>query len=112
VPDQVPDQVPQISATDLASRLDDVVLIDVRQAHEYDTGHVRTARLIPLHELADRLAEVPVAGEVCIICRSGSRSYMASEFLIEHGVPAVNVAGGVLAWVDSGLELLAGDAPA
>jgi rhodanese-related sulfurtransferase len=75
-------------------------------------GHVRTSVLIPLHELPDRLAEIPVADKVFVICRSGSRSHMASEFLIEQGIPAVNVAGGVLAWVDGGLELVAGDAPA
>ena len=101
--------MPEIAASDLAKRLDRAVLIDVRQPDEFGSGHVRSARLIPLHELPDRLDEVPGADEVFVICRSGSRSYMASEFLIENGIPAVNVAGGVIAWVDSGLELVAGD---
>ena len=37
---------------------------------------------------------------------------MASEFLIEQGVRAVNVAGGTLAWVESGHEVVTGDQPA
>ena len=40
--------VPEIAPDELAPRLDDVVLIDVRQPEEYVAGHVRTARLLPL----------------------------------------------------------------
>jgi rhodanese-related sulfurtransferase len=104
--------VPEISAAELSDRLTGAVVLDVRQPHEFETGHIPAARLIPLHELPDRLDEVPATGDVFVVCRSGSRSYMASEFLRENGIAAVNVAGGLLAWVDSGLELVAGDRPA
>jgi rhodanese-related sulfurtransferase len=36
---------------------------------------------------------------------------MASEFLIEQGVRAVNLAGGILAWSDAGHEVVTGDQP-
>jgi rhodanese-related sulfurtransferase len=36
---------------------------------------------------------------------------MASEFLIEQGVRAVNVAGGTLAWADAGHAFVTGDQP-
>ena len=68
-------------------------------------------RLLPLHEVPDRVAELPTDAEVFVICRSGSRSTMASEFLIEQGVSAVNVAGGTLAWIESGHEVVTGDQP-
>jgi rhodanese-related sulfurtransferase len=103
--------VPEIAPDELAPRLDDVVLIDVRQPEEYVAGHVRTARLLPLREVPDHVAELPTDTEVFVICRSGSRSAMASEFLIEQGVRAVNLAGGILAWADAGHEVVAGDQP-
>ena len=103
--------VPEIAPDELAPRLDDVVLIDVRQPEEYVAGHVRTARLLPLRDVPDHVAELPTDTEVFVICRSGSRSAMASEFLIEQGVRAVNVAGGTLAWADAGHAFVTGDQP-
>jgi len=103
--------VPEIAPDELAPRLDDVMLIDVRQPEEYAAGHVRTAHLLPLQEVPDHVAELPTDAEVVVMCRSGSRSAMASEFLIEQGVRAVNLAGGILAWADAGHEVVTGDQP-
>ncbi len=104
--------VPEITVAELAPRLGEVLLVDVRQPDEYEAGHVPTARLLPLQELPDRVGELPSTGELFVICRTGSRSYVASEFLIDQGRAAVNVAGGTLAWLDSGREVVAGDQPA
>ena len=103
--------VPEIAPDELAPRLGAVTLIDVRQPEEYVAGHVRTSRLVPLREVPDHVAELPTEGEVFVICRSGSRSAMASEFLIAQGVHAVNVAGGILAWAHAGHEVVTGDEP-
>lgn len=104
--------VPQISPAELASRLGDVLVVDVRQPDEYVSGHARTAQLIPLAEVPDHAGELPRDQEVYVVCRSGGRSTMAAEFLIGQGVQAVNVAGGMLAWVDAGLEVVEGNQPA
>jgi rhodanese-related sulfurtransferase len=104
--------VPEVSVADLAARLDGALLVDVRQPDEYEAGHVPFARLIPLQELPERVHELPAGEEIFVICRSGSRSHVASEFLIEQGRAAVNVAGGTLAWFKSGREVVAGDQPA
>jgi rhodanese-related sulfurtransferase len=104
--------VPEITVAELAARLDDAVVIDVRQPDEYVAGHVRSARLVPLHTLPDHVHDFPVDAEVLVICHTGSRSYFASEFLIENGVRAVNVAGGTSAWIESGRAVVAGDQPA
>ena len=110
--------VPEIDVDELAARMDaGGLVVDVRQPSEYSSGHVRTSRLIPLAEVPDHVAElVALAGNgtddrVYLVCRSGARSAMAGEFLVEHGVAAVNVAGGMLAWVEAGHEVVAGDQP-
>jgi len=108
----VPVTVPEVSVADLADRLDGAVLVDVRQPGEYEAGHVPSARLIPLQELPQRVSELPADEEIFVICRTGSRSHVASEFLIELGLTAVNVVGGTLAWFESGREVVAGDQPA
>jgi rhodanese-related sulfurtransferase len=87
------------------------VVIDVRNPDEYVAGHVPGAQLIPLYELADRVDEVPAGGEVLVICRTGARSMVAAEFLAEHGATALNVAGGTLAWVESGRRAVGGAEP-
>ncbi|MFN0092747.1 MAG: rhodanese-like domain-containing protein [Acidimicrobiales bacterium] len=95
--------VPEIDVEQLSRRRGEgTPLIDVREPHEYEEAHVPGAVLIPLGELAERLGEVPNEGEVCVICRSGARSLRAAELLRANGVEAVNVAGGTLAWIESG----------
>jgi len=50
-------------------RSGDVVLVDVRPTEEFQAGHIAGARSIPLAELEDRLAELPVDSEVVAYCR-------------------------------------------
>jgi rhodanese-related sulfurtransferase len=104
--------VPEIDVHELARRLEQgATVIDVRQPDEYQGGHVRGARLIPLREVPERVAEVPADGEVLVICHLGSRSRSASAFLREQGIAAVNVAGGTKAWIDAGQPVVSGDSP-
>lgn len=81
-----------------------VFLLDVRNPDEYLEAHVPGVVLIPLPELEARWKELGgVDVEVVhVICRSGARSARAVEMLRGHGVTAVNVAGGILAWIESG----------
>lgn len=83
-------------------------VIDVRQPEEYVEGHVPGAPLIPLAEVADRIAEVPAAGPVLVICKLGGRSRKAAEHLRAQGIDAINVAGGTMAWIDAGHRVVAG----
>jgi rhodanese-related sulfurtransferase len=101
-----PMDVPEIDVDELASRLDaQGVLIDVREPNEYADVRVPGSTLIPLGTIPERLAEIPSTGAVHLICRSGGRSAKAVAFLREQGIDAVNVAGGTLAWVESGREV-------
>jgi rhodanese-related sulfurtransferase len=104
--------VPEISVKELAQRMEHgrPVLIDVRNPGEYERGHIVGARLIPLPELPEHLAELPTNGEVLVVCASGNRSHTASEFLRAHGVQAINVMGGTRAWIEHGYAVETGGA--
>ena len=104
--------IPEITVEELAARLTadpGAALVDVRQPDEYVEAHVPGARLIPLNDVPDRLADFPTDGDVLVICRSGGRSLAACDFLTANGVAAVNVAGGTLAWIESGREVVTGE---
>ncbi len=81
-------------------------IVDVREAWEYQQGHVPDAKLIPLGQLASRLNELNPEKPVAVICASGSRSQSAAGLLGQKGFKTVyNVLGGTNAWIYSGLEI-------
>jgi rhodanese-related sulfurtransferase len=63
---------------------DNLIVLDVRQHGEFDDSHIPGALNIPLHELADRISEVP-CGEVWVHCASGYRSSIAASVLDRPG---------------------------
>lgn len=102
----------EIDVDELARRLDGgAVVVDVREPAEYVDGHVPSATLVPLGELADRVDEVPSDTTVLVVCKVGGRSARACEFLSGLGRDVVNVAGGTLAWIEAGLPVVVGDQP-
>jgi hydroxyacylglutathione hydrolase len=62
----------------------EVVVLDVRRADEHDAARIDGAVNIPLHELWDRLPEVP-AGEVWVHCAGGYRASVAASMLDAAG---------------------------
>lgn len=96
--------LPEITVDELATKMaaGAVVLFDVRNPDEFESGRVPGARLVPLGEVPDRVAEFPTGTEVLVICQAGGRSARAVEYLRARGVDAVNIAGGTGAWVNSG----------
>ena len=67
-----------------------MVVLDVRRDLEWAEGHLLGSVHIPLHELLDRLDEVP-AGQVWVHCRSGYRASLAASLLAARGRDAVIV---------------------
>jgi len=95
--------VPEITPTELAARLDakeDFDLIDVREPYEWQLGRLPTARLIPLGQLPGALSTLDSTREIVVYCRSGKRSADATLQLRAAGFRAVNLAGGILRWSD------------
>lgn len=80
-------------------------IVDIRQPSEWDEGRVPGADLIPLEELPARAAEIDDERPIIFLCRSGNRSAMATEAFVASGRAAFNLAGGIEAWVESGLEI-------
>ncbi|MEA5082523.1 MAG: FAD-dependent oxidoreductase [Lachnospiraceae bacterium] len=73
------------------------VIIDVREPHEYEAGHIKEAKNIPLSELRERLDEIPKDKPVYLHCRSGQRSYNAVLALQNAGYKNVyNITGSFL----------------
>jgi rhodanese-related sulfurtransferase len=85
-----------------------LVVLDVREDDEWEAGHIEGSVHIPLMQLADRFAEVPT-GQTLVVCRVGSRSARATAYLVRQGVDAVNLAGGLAAWVGARRSLVSDD---
>ena len=84
----------------------DAVLLDVREPDEWAAGHVEGAAHIPMGDLPGRLAELPSADPLHVICRSGQRSGQVVRWLQQQGVPSVNVGGGMQAWAAAGRPMV------
>jgi rhodanese-related sulfurtransferase len=84
----------------------DILLVDVRSDDETRRGMIEGARHIPLQLLPAQVESLDRGSTVVFYCQSGARSMQASAFLAARGWPEVyNLAGGVMAWVRSGLPV-------
>ena len=83
------------------------VLLDVRDKHEWQAGHVPKARHIPLAQLAQRHRELPAGRTIITVCRSGMRSAQAARLLTGQGWQVANLSGGMHAWARAGLPVTA-----
>jgi len=95
--------VAEIQVEELKQRLDageKLFLLDVRDEHEYETCNIG-GYLIPLPELQARVHELDSSREIVAICKMGSRSAKAVQFLNKAGFSKVrNLTGGIHAWSD------------
>jgi glyoxylase-like metal-dependent hydrolase (beta-lactamase superfamily II)/rhodanese-related sulfurtransferase len=81
-------RIEAIDLEELARRLDSGEgprVLDVRNASEYEAGHVPGSLHIPYAELCDRLDEVPRDRPVATICKAGKRSGLAASILQREG---------------------------
>jgi rhodanese-related sulfurtransferase len=79
-------------------------VLDVREPHEYASGHVPGARSLPQADLALELEGLPREADVLVVCEGGTRSVRAARFLKQVGFSRVtNLAGGTSAWRRAGL---------
>jgi adenylyltransferase/sulfurtransferase len=96
---------PEITAEELRREMNekgsDLVLVDVREPHEWDIAHIEGARLIPLNQLPERLSELDGHAEIVTHCHHGVRSMRALEILKGAGFGKVrSLAGGIDAWAE------------
>ena len=97
------DEIPAVPVQEaIAAAANGEYLLDVREQLEWDEGHAPSATLLPMRALSERAGELPEDGRILVICRSGARSAAVTEALVAAGYPAVNVAGGMVAWEAAG----------
>lgn len=83
---------------DKIAREEAASIIDVREPQEWMTGHIPGAKHIPLSQLPARIEELDRNDEYVVVCRSGSRSARACEYLAARGYRVINMIGGMFEW--------------
>jgi len=94
-------------AVQLINRRDAIVL-DVRDAAEFQSGHVPNARHIPVAEMEKRLKELDKFKQrpLVVVCRSGPRAASACALLRKNGFAEVfTLKGGILGWSQASMPL-------
>lgn len=76
------------------------VILDVRTQQEYDESHIPGAILIPNTEIEERAEEILTDKDqlILVYCRSGRRSKMAAEALVQLGYTNIKEFGGIIDW--------------
>ena len=93
----------QISQEDAKQMMDhqEVIVLDVREQHEYDAGHIPRAVLLPVGSIKKDTAEAVIPSldsAVLVYCRSGNRSRTAAAALANLGYSQVFEFGGINTW--------------
>ena len=76
------------------------IILDARTQEEYDEGHIPGATQISHEEIAEKAKEVLTEKEqlILVYCRSGRRSKIAAEALVELGYTNIKEFGGIIDW--------------
>ncbi len=82
-------------------------VLDVRELLEWQHGHLENSQHVPMSELAERLGEVPTDAQLLVVCKVGARSARVVAYLVQQGVDAFNLDGGLLEWHAAGRPLVA-----
>jgi hydroxyacylglutathione hydrolase len=86
----------------------ETTIIDIRNENEWEDGHIEDSINIPLNHLADRIAEVPLSGQVIVHCQGGYRSMIAASLLEKESRSNVfDLVGGYQAWVTTKRPVIA-----
>lgn len=85
------------------------VVVDVREAEEYVTGHITNAKNIPLAQLDERLPQVAKnkSVPVVLVCEKGARAVRAEAMAKKLGYEkAQALAGGMKGWRNAGMPVV------
>lgn len=92
-------QIPQNIAKEIMDTHDDIIILDVRTKKEFDSGHIKGAICIPVETIDKALKELPNKNQTILIyCRSGRRSRLGAQKLVELGYTDVREFGGIIDW--------------
>ena len=93
-------ELTQKEAKENLDKNQDILLVDVREVGEYNSGHLEGAELITLSEVENEFDSMDIEKDkpIYVYCRSGHRSGVAQEVLMDMGFINVYNIGGVLTW--------------
>ncbi len=95
-------------ATRLMNNNDSALVIDVRTAAEYKSGHIKGAKNIPLNAFASGIGDYSKFKEepVLIYCNTGNTATRAMKLLKKEGFAKIsNLEGGIAAWKEASMPL-------
>ena len=93
-------QISQEKAKEMMSQ-SNVIILDVREQDEYDSGHIKGAVLLPVGTINEKSAAGVIDRKdtvVLVYCRSGNRSKTASQALVDLGYTNIYEFGGINSW--------------
>ena len=86
-----------------------IQVLDVREAEEWDQGHIEGAHAMSYKVLREHVDEIGIDRQepLAVVCARGARSSIACSVLLSHGFEHVrNVAGGMHAWQTADLPMV------
>lgn len=95
-----PDEPKEVTCDEIDD-FDDVLMVDVRELHEWDAGHIEGAQHLPLSALSRDISTFSSVrkGPCILYCQRGQRSLKAAEILREAGYRDIfSLKGGYTAW--------------
>lgn len=103
--DTTPIEIDPAQLADWRAREPSLQVIDVREPHEREAGHIADSRHIALVELTAQAASIERERPVVFYCRVGARSDMAAQAFRASGFEAYSLRGGLVRWQQDGRPL-------
>lgn len=89
-----------ISVSELLKKLNDITVIDIRNAQSYNNNHISTAKNIPSQLLISNPSKYLTKNETYYLyCQRGVTSIKVCSLLNSLGYNAINVNGGYESWI-------------
>ena len=96
----LPQEVPPVITQDQLESTERVLLLDVRNLTEYESGHIPGAVQLSGGRVLWRLEQLPDSGTIVTYCQSGVRNSVASSALRREGYDVVELDGSYAGWLD------------
>jgi rhodanese-related sulfurtransferase len=87
----------------------DFVILDVRTAEEFDSGHLPNARNFDIYkpDFKSKISELERAKNYLVYCRTGSRSAQAVAIMSDLGFQELyDLSGGITQWIQEGNSIV------
>ena len=94
------EQISMYKALSQMAKEENYILLDVKTIEEYTNGHIPGAILIPYDEITEKTEGVLTDKDqlILVYCRSGRRSKIAAQSLVELGYTNIMEFGGIIDW--------------